>query len=309
MAVEGSALRPAKLALQRKHLARWRTDLTGWGFLVPFFIAYGLFVIWPIIDGLRLSFYNWSLLGTSHYIGLDNYRVALKDSTFWTDLGHTLQFTIGSTVPLVVLGFVMALLANQKLPGQWVFRLAFFSPYVLPVSIVYLIWNWLYSADYGLFNSWFSTFHIAPVSWLSDPGMALWSIVIATVWWTVGFNFVLYLAGLQEIPTEIIEAARIDGAGAWAILRTITIPLLQRTTTLVVILQLLASLKVFDQIYLMTMGGPDGGTRSAIEYIYETGFQSYRLGYAAAMSYLFFVVILVVAVSQFLILNRGRAEV
>src|SRR5690242_10613408 len=134
----------------RRRLPRWRTDLAGWGFVAPFLIAYGFFVLWPIVDGLRLSFYNWSLLGTSHFIGLDNYRAAFADSTFWTDILHTLQFTLLSTIPLVVLGLVMALLANQKLPAQWLFRLAFFSPYVLPVPIIYLIWNWLYSTDYGL---------------------------------------------------------------------------------------------------------------------------------------------------------------
>ena len=134
------------------------------------------------------------------------------------------------------------------------------------------------------------------------------SIVIATVWWTVGFNFVLYLAGLQEISEDLYEAASIDGAGGWATLRYITIPLLQRTTTLIIILQVLASLKVFDQMYLFTNGGPEGSTRSALEYIYENGFQSYRLGYAAALSYLFFILILIISAVQFILLSRGRAE-
>ena len=308
MAVPNSAVRPDGPALRRKGAVWLRRDLAGWGFLAPFMVAYALFVLWPVVDGLRLSFYNWSMLGTQHYIGLDNYRNALQDSLFWTDVWHTIEFAIGSTVPLVLLGFVMALLANQKLPAQWLFRLAFFSPYVLPVSIVYLIWNWLYSGDYGLFNSWLNTLGLSSINWLSDPGIALWSVIFTTVWWTVGFNFVLYLAGLQEIPVELFEAARIDGAGGWAILWKITIPLLQRVTTLVVILQVLASLKVFDQIYLMTGGGPDGASRSAIEYIYETGFQSYRLGSAAAMSYLFFIMILVVGVIQFVFLTRGGDE-
>ena len=295
-------------ALKLKRRLQWRTELAGWGFLAPFLVAYGLFVLWPMIDGLRLSFYSWSLLGSTHYIGLDNYRAALNDNVFWTDIWHTLQFTLLSTIPLVLLGFIMAMLANQKLPAQWLFRLVFFSPYVLPVSIIYLIWNWLYSADYGLFNSWLNTFGFSSVSWLTDPAVAMSSIVIATVWWTVGFNFVLYLAGLQEISQELYEAAMIDGAGSWTILWSITVPLLKRTTTLIVILQVLASMKVFDQIYLFTGGGPSASTRSAIEYIYENGFQSYRLGYAAAMSYLFFLVILVVAIVQFVFLSRGGSE-
>lgn len=305
MAILHDRIQTAPPSSRRRH-TQWRTDLAGWSFATPFLIAYGLFILWPIIDGLRLSFYDWSLLGTSHYIGLANYREALQDSTLWSDLWHTVQFTLLSTVPLVVLGFVMAVLANRKLPAQWLFRLAFFAPYVLPVSIVYLIWGWMYSSDYGLFNSWLSTLGFPAVNWLSNPGVAMSSIVIATVWWTVGFNFVLYLAGLQEIPQELYEAAAIDGAGTWGALRFITIPMLGRTTTLILILQVLSSLKVFDQIYLFTTGGPEGSTRPILEDIYETGFQSYRLGYAAAMSYIFFVLILLVSALQFFVLSRNR---
>ena len=308
MALRERVVRTPVPIVSHNRLPQWRTDLAGWSFATPFVIAYGLFILWPIINGLRLSFYNWSLLGTSHFIGLDNYREALQDSTFWTAVWHTFQFTILSTIPLVLLGFVMALLANQRLPAQWLFRLAFFSPYVLPATIVYQIWNWLYSSSYGLFNSWLTTVGLPAVNWLSDPGSAMTSIVIATVWWTVGFNFVLYLAGLQEIPRELFEAAAIDGADKWAILRSITIPLLKRTTTLIVVLQVLASLKVFDQIYLFTTGGPNGITRSALEYIYENGFQTYRLGYAASMSYIFFIVIMVISAAQFVVLSRGRTE-
>jgi len=293
---------------RRGRLTQGRTDLIGLGFVAPFLAAYGLFIVWPIISGLRMSFYNWSLLGTSRFIGLDNYRALFGDTVFWTDLWHTVQFTLESTIPLVVLSLVMALLANRKLPAQWLFRLAFFAPYVLPVAIVYLVWNWLYQPDFGLINNYLSKFGFHSIAWLSDPGLAMPAVVIATVWWTVGFNFVLYLAGLQEIPQELYEAAAIDGAAGWARLRYITIPLLQRTTTLIVVLQILASLKVFDQIYLLTSGGPNGSTRSIIEYIYEQGFQSYRLGYASALSYAFFVVIVLVSIAQFVLFNRGKGR-
>ena len=177
---------------------------------------------------------------------------------------------------------------------------------MLPVSIVYLIWSWLYSSDYGLFNNYLARLGIGGVNWLTDSNVAMLSVVVATVWWTVGFNFVLYLAGLQEIPAEVYEAASLDGAGSWGSLWYITIPMLARTTTLIVILQVLASLKIFDQIYLLTQGGPEGATRPALQYIYETGFQSYRLGYAAAMSYVFFVGVLLVSILQFFLLSRGR---
>ena len=291
----------------RRKAPQWRVDLIGLAFVAPFLIAYGLFVLWPIARGLYLSLFSWSLLGTSHYIGLDNYSNLIKDSTWWADVWHTIEFTLLSTPPLVLLGFVLAVLVNRSLPFQWLFRLAFFAPYVLPVSIVYLIWNWLYSSDYGLFNNYLQRLGLGGVNWLTDSNVAMLSVVIATVWWTVGFNFVLYLAGLQEISSEVYEAAAIDGAGSWASLWYITIPLLARTTTLIVVLQVLASLKIFDQIYLLTQGGPNGMTRPALQYIYETGFQSYRLGYAAAMSYVFFLGVLIVSVLQFFLFSRGRA--
>jgi multiple sugar transport system permease protein len=291
----------------RRRMAQWRVDLVGLAFVAPFLLAYGAFILWPIVRGFYLSFYSWSLLGTSHFIGLDNYHNLVNDNLFWTDVWHTIEFTLLSTPPLVFLGFVMALLANRKLPMQWLFRLAFFSPYILPVSIVYLVWNWLYSSDYGLFNSWLGHVGLGPVDWLTDANQAMISVVIVTVWWTVGFNFVLYLAGLQDISEDLYEAAALDGAGTWASLFHITIPLLGRTTTLIVILQVLSSLKIFDQIYLLTGGGPEGATRPVLEYIYEQGFVSYRLGYAAAMSYVFFLFILVVSGLQFYLFSRGRA--
>jgi multiple sugar transport system permease protein len=155
-----------------------------------------------------------------------------------------------------------------------------------------------------LISASLATIGLGNIGWLTSPNVAMLSIVITTVWWTIGFNFILYLAGLQEIPKEMYEAASLDGAGPWARLRYITVPLLNRTTMLVLILQVLASLKIFDQIYLMTTGGPNFSTEPIIEYIYDTGFTTYRVGYASAMSYLFFVIILAISVVLFMVLNR-----
>lgn len=283
-----------------------RTGLTGFGFVLPFLIAYALFLLWPIILGLRMSFFNWSLVGkgTSDFAGLSNYGEALADPSFWTSLWHTVLFTLLSTPILVVLGLALALLANYVPWGKGIFRLAFFAPYVLPSAVVALIWVWLYEPGFGLISGSLATMGLGNIGWLTSPNVAMLSIVLTTVWWTIGFNFILYLAGLQEIPKEMYEAASLDGAGPWARLRYITVPMLARTTTLVLILQVLASLKIFDQIYLMTTGGPNFSTEPIIEYIYDTGFTSYRVGYASAMSYIFFVVILAISVLLFMVLNR-----
>jgi multiple sugar transport system permease protein len=277
-----------------------RLDLVGIAFTLPFLIIYALFVLWPIFSGLATSLTNAELTGgATKFIGFENYQALFHDSEFWNSMWHTVEFALLSTPPLVVLSLAFALLANREIPGRWLFRLVFFAPYVLPVSVVGLIWVWLYEPDFGVINGYLSDLHLGTVNWLSDPNVAMIAVVLTTVWWTLGFNFVLYLAGLQEISPELYEAAAIDGAGPWAKLTRITIPLLKRTTMLIIILQVLASLKVFGQIYVMTNGGPGSSTRSVVQYIYEQGFASFYSGYASAISYIFFVFVLVVSILQF----------
>jgi multiple sugar transport system permease protein len=289
-----------------KGTARWRNELVGFGFVLPFLIAYTLFLLWPVLLGLRMSFYNWNLAGggASDFRGLGNYQELFADPNFWGALWHTILFTLLSTPVLVVLALALALLINRALPAKWLFRLAFFAPFVLPVTVVVLIWNWLFTPGFGLINSIITAIGLPSVNWLTDPHVAMISVVIVTVWWTVGSNFLLYSAGLQQIPHELYEASAIDGAGAWAQIRRITIPMLGRITTLIVILQVIASLQVFSQIFLLTTGGPDFVTRPVIQYIYETGFSSFRVGFASAASYVLFVLILVVTAGQFILLQR-----
>jgi multiple sugar transport system permease protein len=267
-------------------------------FSAPFFALFVLFLFWPIVSALRTSLFNDSLVGGSSWAGLDNYSELLGDANFWAAMWHTALFTLLSVPPLVLLALGLALLVSRVARMQWLFRLAFFAPYVLPVSVVVLIWNWLYQPGFGLINSYLTSLGLGEVNWLGQPGVAMISVVIATVWWTVGFNFVLYLAGLQEIPRELYEAAAVDGATPAQQTRRITLPLLTSTTVLVTVLQVIASLKVFDQIYLLQQGGagPENSTRPAIQYIYESGFTQYRLGYASAMSFVFFLVVVLVGV-------------
>ena len=206
----------------------------------------------------------------------------------------------------MILSLILALLANRVIPARWLFRLAFFAPYLLPVSVVTLIWGWIYQPGFGLINNYLTRIGLGEVGWLSDVDVAMISVVITTVWWTIGFNFVLYLAGLQEIPADVYEAAALDGATGLEQVRSITLPLLARTTTLILVLQVLASLKVFDQIFLMTNGGPNFSTRPVIQYVYEQGFTTYRVGFASAMSYVFFLLIIIVSLGQFALLSRRR---
>ena len=282
---------------------------SGLPFLVPFAVVAVLFLIVPILYGLWLSFTEQSLMGHGGWVGTANYAEALSDPTMWATLGHTIMFTVMSTVPLVLIALVMALLVYVGIPGQWFWRLAFFAPYLLPVAVVVQIWTWLFNSDVGFVNYWLERMGLDKVGWLTDVDVAMWSMVILTVWWTVGFNFLLYLSSLQAIPDLLYEAAEVDGAGFWRKLWSITLPQLRGTTVLVVTLQVIASLKIFDQMFIAFNGGsgPEGSTRPILQYIYDTGFTNYRMGYASAMSYIFFVVIIVITVA-FQLLTRARKE-
>ena len=273
----------------------------AWLFLAPFAVFYVLFLIWPTVYMVIASLFNTSIVkeGFGTWAGLGNYQEMLGRPEFWSAMWHTLQFTLYTTPPLVLLSFVFAVLANRLQRGQWFFRLAFFVPFILPSAAIALIWNFILSPATGLLavvQGWFGVEEPAPV--LGTPALAMIGIALATVWWTIGFNFILYLAGLQDIPREIYEAAAIDGASPWQQVRWITIPMLSRTTTLVVLLQIIASLKVFDQVYLMTQGGPGISTEVALGLITTSAFTDFRVGAASAASVLLFVVIVLIAVAR-----------
>ena len=308
--VQAGGARAAAQDDVRGQTKRRRTNLIGLGFVLPFLIFYAAFILWPVLLGLRMSFFNWTLsgLGASDFLGLSNYQELFSDPDFWKSLGITLLFTLISTPLLVLIALGLALLVNRAIPAQSTFRTIFFAPFVMPVSVVALIWNWLYQPGFGLVNGILTGIGLKEVNWLSDPGIALLSVIILTVWWTIGFNFVLYLAGMQQIPQDLNEAASLDGAGPWARIRWVTIPLLAPTTILVLILQLIASLQIFNQAYLLFGGGggPNFSARGLIEYIYDQGFTGYRVGYASAMSYILFIIILVISLTQFAAFTRQR---
>ena len=280
----------------------------AWLLMAPFLVLYLLFIIGPSIYMVVMSFFDTSLTkpGLGGFAGFGNFGEALSSPDFWASMWHTVWFTILTTPPLVILAFVFALLADRASRGRWFFRLAFFLPYILPSAVMALIWIWLYTPQLGLLSKIVTGLGFAEPNWLGSPSLAMWSLALATVWWTLGFNFVLYLAGLQDIPRDLYEASSMDGASPWQQIRRITIPMLSRTTSLVIVLQIIASLKIFDQPYIMTGGGPNYATRPALEYVYDMGFTDFRTGYAAAVSTLFF--ILVLAVSAVWVFLTRRQE-
>ncbi|WP_082474078.1 carbohydrate ABC transporter permease [Curtobacterium sp. Leaf261] len=305
-----AAARPKDLSSQRRSPLRRGDSRPAWLFLLPFGLFYLAFLIGPTIWMLISSFFNTSTVrtGLGSFAGFANYSEMLTRADFWSAMWHTLQFTLYTTPPLVILAFALAILTNRIRRGQWFFRLAFFLPYILPSATISLIWIFIFTPGSGLWASAQSLFGITPgAGVLASPNTAMIGIAIATVWWTLGFNFVLYLAGLQEIPRELYEAAAVDGASTWDQIRYITLPLLSRTTTLVILLQIIASLKIFDQVYLMTAGGPGISTQVALGLVTNTGFTDNRLGAASAASVLLFIVILIIAIIRQLV-ERAAAR-
>ncbi len=287
--------------------SRW----TASGMLLPFGAFYVVFLLGPLVYTAVAGFFNGSLVkgGLGDWVGLKNYAEAFGAAEFWSSLGNTLWFTVLTTVPLIVLALALALMTDRFSRGKWFFRLAFFAPFMLPSSVISLLFMWIYADEIGLAQATVKLLGgQAPPSWLGDPNWAMISIAAATVWWTVGFNFVIYLAALQEIPREVHEAAAMDGAGPWQRLRLVVVPMLGRATTLVAVLQLVASLKVFDQIYMMTNGGPEDSTRPSLLYVYQTGFTDSRTGYASTVSLLLFVIILLISLVWFALIRRTEKE-
>ena len=287
-----------------------RTFLTAIAFILPFFILYTVFTIWPVIQGFYVSLHKWGLMGKQSFIGFDNYVKFIGDKNFWKALKATTFFVIITKPMLVILAMVLAMLANRVTKMKKSLRIIYYLPSVLSVSVASFIAKYVFTPYRGLVNGVLhSTGLIAAdvePQWLQDPNLVWITISVMTVWWTIGFSMLLFLSALQDISFDIYEAAMIDGASSKQLLFYVTIPLLKPTLWLVSLLQLIACFKVFGQIQLITGGGPGSTTRPLIQYIYETAFGKNNMGYAAAMSYVLFAILLVLSIVQQTLQRRGE---
>ena len=288
-------LSPEKRLQLRK---RW---LTAALMVAPFVFFYLLFLIYPSIQVIVLSFTNADLTGAGNYTGLTNYIRLFQEPNFWTALLNTLYFIVLTAVPNTLVGLGLALLVMRLKRLRNVVMAAFFLPYVLPVSVVTSVWNWVLDSNFGIVN----TLTHSTITWFQDPLWAMPAVALVTIWWTVGFNVLLFIAGLQNISPEIYEAAALDGASGFRLFRSITWPSLWPVTSLILLLQLIAQFKIFDQIYLLTGGGPFNKTLVLLLYSYQEGFQQQHGGYASAIGVVLMVIILVVSALQIKLLNRG----
>ena len=289
--------------MSKKKLGEWPVAVL---FLAPFLAVYLLFMIYPIFKGLYTSMCNVNIDLSQTFVGAANYKTMFGDKYFWESMGNTFFYALINTPSLVLVGLALALIVNSRLRGNVFFRGVYFMPYVLSISVVVYIWKFIFQPYNGLLNTTLASLGMSgQIMWLKDPNLVWWSVVIMTAWSGVGFNMVMFLAGLQEIDDNLYEAAMIDGAGSFARFWHITLPGLRNITLMITVLQTMASLKLFSHTYLLTKGGPGTQTRSIVHYIYEKAFVENELGVASAMSYALLVVMLILSVIQFRI-GQGK---
>lgn len=278
-------------------------------FIAPAFIVIGIILVYPLGYSLWLSFHEWTLRGFRQgvpYVGLQNYIDLFSNPDFINSLLVTAKFVILAVGIEFVLGMGLALLLNHDLRGKHFIRAMVLLPMMCTNVVIGLTWRLLLNYEFGLVNYYLGVMGIAPVEWLSKPAMALPAVILVDVWNTTSFVALLLLAGLQALPEEPFEAARIDGASAWQSFINITLPLLRQTILVVLLWRMIDTFRIFDVIYLLTAGGPARATETVSIYVYRYGFQSFNLGYASAASYIMILIMLVIA--AFLARLIGRIE-
>jgi multiple sugar transport system permease protein len=284
----------------------------AWLFLAPALVVIGVFFFVPVVAALALSVTDYDLYAIANpanaqFVGLANYTRLIRTPLFWTALRNTFYFAaVGAPLSLLV-ALAAALLVNTKLVRfKGFFRAAYFAPFVTTLVAVAIVWKYLYQPQYGLINAVFAKLGIGPIDWLGDPHWAMPAIILLAVWRNFGYNMLIFIAGLQKIPAQLYEAAELDGAGAWARFRHITLPLLAPTFLFVGVITAIGFFQLFSEPYVMTGGGPLKSTLSMVLYMYEEGFRWWRLGSAAAIAFILFAVILAATVLQLRVQREAR---
>jgi multiple sugar transport system permease protein len=284
----------------------------AWLFLAPALVVIGVFFFVPVVAALALSVTDYDLYAiaspaNAQFVGLANYAQLIRTPLFWTALRNTFYFAaVGAPLSLLV-ALVAALLVNAKLVRfKGFFRAAYFAPFVTTLVAVAIVWKYLYQPQYGLINAALAKLGIGPIDWLGDPHWAMPAIILLAVWRNFGYNMLIFIAGLQRIPMQLYEAAELDGAGAWARFRHITLPLLAPTFVFVGVITAIGYFQLFSEPYVMTGGGPLKSTLSMVLYMYEEGFRWWRLGSAAAIAFVLFAVILACTLLQLRVQRETR---
>jgi multiple sugar transport system permease protein len=273
-----------------------RESLAALGFLLPGLIIFGLFSLGPAVFSLVIGFTNWDGLGTPSWVGIDNYSKLAKDSVFRQSLWNTLLYTVEFVVLVMISSTALALLLNSRIRGRSIVRFLWFVPFVTDMVSVSMVWTWIYHSQFGVLNYFVQLIGLPRQSWLGDKEWALFALVVLSVWRWTGYYSIIILAGLQAVPKDLYEAAILDGANRWQTLRGITLPLVSPALFFVLIISMMSSFQVFEQMWVMTNGGPEDSTISVVMYLYVQGFQFLNMGYASAIAWVLFLIIFALTV-------------
>lgn len=282
-----------------------RETLAACAFLAPFMIFFVIFVVRAVVEAVRMSFYDWHILRPMRpYVGIENYVELINDNVWWIALQNTIVFTALTVIGTTIVALAAAYAVTRPIRGQGFFRVLLYMPSLLSVGAVGLVWVWLLNTQFGIINYGLSFIGIRPVNWLGDPGLVIPSLSLTTIWWGFGFPMLIFIAGLQGIPDQLYEAARIDGGSDRDLFLYITLPLLRPTILFVTVTGVIAHFQVFGQAFIMTNGGPGRSSYSLIFYLYQIAWTAFRMGYGAAVAVCIAAIMAVLTGMQFIVLSR-----
>lgn len=261
-------------------------------FILPALIPLGVFWLFPMCEAIFMSFTDWDYMSSTYNIvGFENYINIFSNSMFYDALKNTLIFTVGTLVPTIVGGLLVAIILKNKLKGSAIYKAIIFSPWITPTVVISIVWSWIFEPQYGLANYVLQLLNMPKSQWLQSSDTAMTAVILVTVWKGFGWAMIFYLTALERVPKELYEAAAIDGAGAWDKFKSITLPLISPTTFFLTIITTINSIQAYDQIQVLTQGGPSGSTRTILYLYYQTAFENFNIGEATAIAVIILIII------------------
>ena len=298
-----------KVTPGKRHSNLMRETRTGILFIIPAMLPLLIFWIFPVILSFVLSFTKWDMIAPEiKWVGLNNYRSLLNNANFFRILGNTFTFSIGATVPNILLGLALALVLSNARRGVGLYRTLMFVPYITPMVAASIVWSWIYDPDTGLLNNILAIFGASPLKWTGSKDTAMLSVIIVTVWKSVGYTMVFYLESLRKVPRSLIDASVVDGANGWQQFTHITLPMIAPTTFFLLIINTIGTMQAYDQIRVLTQGGPAGATRTLLYYYYTEAFGSFNTGKASAVAVILVIITVALSVLESAVSRTSIAE-
>lgn len=283
----------------------WKKWCSVMTFVVPALIPLTVFWIYPILRSMLLSLTDWDYMSPSYsFVGLSNYVALFKDTRFYSALWNTFVFGIGTVIPTIIGGMILALLLQKAFRGDGIFKFILFSPWITPTVAISIVWTWIYEPDVGIANHVLKFFHLPALQWINSSSTAMLAVIIVTVWKSLGYTMIFYITALEKVPKELYEANALDGANSWQRFRDVTLPCISPTTFFLVIITMVNSLQAYDQIQILTQGGPSGSTRTLLYMYYQLGFEEFNMGQATAVAMILILITVMLSLIQFVVSKK-----